>query len=158
METDLVLALARLNIGAVVAPDIAAVTPVFAKLDIIGVTPLAGLEDKHQLVLGAVERPHAGAALHPDRDVLQLGIDVATGREQFVSVTPVHTNKVDRAIFAVFCKQHTAFRQKAREFLPAELPDTLGELAMADLSFSPNIAVDSKIVRGINGHVLRLLS
>src|SRR5258705_4244113 len=158
MALEQVIALARLNIGSVVAPDIAAVTPVFAKLDIIGVTPLAGLEDKPQLMLGAVERSHAGVALHPDRDVFQLGIDVATGREQFVGVAPIHAHIVDRSVFAEFCKQRAAARQKPSELFSAEFAGAVGEFAVTDLSFSRDVAIDRNIVRWIDEYNIRVLS
>ncbi len=151
MQLEQVVALAPLGAGTVVVPHIGAVAPIFAELDIVGVPLGAGLEDKDQLMLGAVERSHAGIAFHPDRDVFQLGIDVTTGREQFVSVAPVHTNKVDCPVFAVFCKQCAAARQKASEFFAAELADTLGKLAVADLSYG-------NVVRRIDEHDMCALS
>ena len=42
----------------------------------------AVLEDKNQLVLAAVERPHAGIVLGPDAEVLQFGIAALAGGKQ----------------------------------------------------------------------------
>src|SRR5258705_7776273 len=85
-------------------------------------------------------------------------LDVTTGREQFVCVAPIHAHIVDCPVFAVFCKQCAAARQKASEFFAAELADTLGKLAVADLSFSGDVARDGNVVRRIDEHDMCALS
>ena len=53
-----------------IAPDVGAVAAVSAELDVVDVRRRAGLEDEDELVLGAVERAHAGVGLGPDAEVL----------------------------------------------------------------------------------------
>src|SRR5262249_24015105 len=112
MQLQHVIALTRLSTGAVILPHIGAVAAVLAELDIVGVSPGAGLEDTDQFVLRSIERSHASRALDPNHDVLEFGIDLPTGGEEFVKVLPIHAHEMDRAAFAVLLKEGTAAGQK----------------------------------------------
>src|ERR1700730_12809458 len=101
-------------------------------------------------MLRAIERTHTSRALDPGHDVLQFGIDLATGGEKFVEVLPIYAHKMDRAVLAVVLKEGTATGQKANKLFSAELSRTLGDLAVADLSVAGNVAIDANIVRGVN--------
>src|ERR1700722_9672912 len=101
-------------------------------------------------MLRSIQRPHASRALDPDHDVLQFGINLPTGGEKFVEMFPIHANEMDRAVFAVVFKQGTTAGQKTNKLFPAELTGTLGEFAVADLSFAGSMTIDANIVRGIN--------
>src|ERR1700733_7082697 len=101
-------------------------------------------------MLRSIKRSHAGRALDPGHDVLQFGIDLATGFEKFIEVLPIHAHEVDRAVFAVVLKEGTATGQKANKLFSAELSGPLRELAMADLSVAGYVAIDANIVRGVN--------
>src|SRR5260370_27445621 len=101
-------------------------------------------------MMRAIQRSHTGRALDPDHDVLQFGIDLATGGEKFVEVLPIHAHEMDCAAFAVLLEEGTATGQKANKLFSAELSRTLGELAVADLSFAGSMTIDANIVRGVN--------
>ena len=73
-------------------------------------------------MLRAIERTHTSRALDPDHDVLQSGIDLATGDEKFGKVRPIDENKVDRPVFAVLRKQPAAVRQKTAPGLNSNAP------------------------------------
>jgi hypothetical protein len=73
-------------------PDIAAIPPKTAELDIVSVGPAPGLERENELVPAAVERTHSTVVFHPHAYVKYLGVDRATGREQFRQVPPVNAN------------------------------------------------------------------
>src|SRR5689334_20672650 len=60
------------GVGPGVIPDIAAVAPEAAELDVVAVPAAAVLEDKDELVPAAIERAHPGVVLDPDAEVFQL--------------------------------------------------------------------------------------
>src|SRR5690348_8505457 len=92
------LAASDKGIGPGVIPDIAAVAPEAAELDVVAVPAAAPLEDKDELVPAAVERAHPGIVLDPDAEVLQLAINAAPGRCQLFDMAPIHADEVDRAV------------------------------------------------------------
>src|SRR6516164_3714904 len=51
--------------------------------------------DQDQLMLGSVERSHAGVALVPHANVFELVIDRAAGHRHFEDVPPVDADIVD---------------------------------------------------------------
>jgi hypothetical protein len=57
---------------------------------------------------------------------------------------------MDRAVLAVVLKEGTGPGQKVDELFPAELTDSLCELAVADLSVTGNVPDNANIVRGID--------
>src|SRR5215471_3107124 len=79
------------GIAARVPPDIAAVTPKAAELDIVAVLVAALLEDKDELVLAAVERAHPGIVFDPDAEVLDRAVDAAGGSEQLGDMQSMQT-------------------------------------------------------------------
>src|SRR5204862_6210501 len=92
------LAASDKGLGPGVLPDIAAVAPEAAELDVVAVTAAAVLEDKDELVLAAIERAHPGIVLDPDAEVFQLAINAAPGRRQLFDMAPIHADEVDRAV------------------------------------------------------------
>src|SRR5690349_18315748 len=82
------------GIGPGVIPDIAAVAPELAELDIVAVPVAAVFENEDKLVLTAVERAHPGIVLDPDAEVFQLAIDAAAGGQQVLGMAPVHADEV----------------------------------------------------------------
>ena len=54
--------------------------------------------DEDQLVLRAVERPHAGVRLVPDAEVQQRAIDLSAHGGDIVHVPPVHADEVHGAV------------------------------------------------------------
>ena len=134
--------------GAVVIPHIRAVAAMFPELNIIRMPSGTGLVDKDQLVLGAVERPHARAALHPHHDVLELRVDLPTSRKQFIGVPPIHANVMNGSISAVLCEQSAGLVQELDELVAAELPRALGKLAMSNLALPGHMALYRNIEGG----------
>ena len=57
-------------VDARIGPDIRAVAAVLAEFDVVDVRCVPRLEDADELVLGTIERPHAGVGLRPDADIL----------------------------------------------------------------------------------------
>jgi hypothetical protein len=120
-----------------------------------GMPPRARLEDEDELMLGAIERSHARVVFHPNRDVLQLRIDIPAGCQQFVCMAPVYTDKMDGAIDTVLCEQSAVIGQEAGELVLGKLAGSLRKLAMADLSLSGNMAINPDIIRRIDEHDVR---
>ena len=63
-------ALAGKTVNACVAPDVGAVSPVFAQFHIVNVCRRARFENEHKLVLRPVQGAHAAIVFGPDTDVL----------------------------------------------------------------------------------------
>src|SRR5437660_6833711 len=102
-------------------------------------------------MLGSVEGIEAVVALHPDRDVLELRVDVPAGCEQCVCVAPIHAHKVNGAISAVLCKQPAGLGQELDELL-SMLSGALRKIAMPDFSLPGDTTVKPEIVARINEH------
>jgi hypothetical protein len=85
-------------VDARIGPDIRAVTAVFAEFDVVDVRCVPRLEDSDELVLGTIERPHAGVGLRPDADILQLGVGALTRLKHFADMAPVDALEMDGAI------------------------------------------------------------
>ena len=78
------------GIGTGITPHIAAVAPVPAELDIVGVRAAVLLENQDELVLAAIERAHAGIVLDPDTQILEFAVDLLNSGEQLGEMAPVH--------------------------------------------------------------------
>ena len=83
----------------------ALVTAVLTEHDIVAMRRAAVLVHKDQLVSAAIEGSHAGVIFDPHAKVLELGVYLRSGRQNFGRMAPVHADKVDRAIEAVAGKQ-----------------------------------------------------
>src|SRR5262249_55488488 len=81
-EQITLISCASAGVHAGVAPDVAAIAPVFTELNVIAMGVAAVLEDKDQLVLGAIEGAHPRIVLGPDAQVLELGVNLAPGGQQ----------------------------------------------------------------------------
>src|SRR6266550_784827 len=78
-----------------IVADVAAMPAIAPECDIIDVRPLAHLEHVDELVLRAVQRPHAGVALVPDAEVFEFAVDLVAGRQHLALVAPIHADVVD---------------------------------------------------------------
>ncbi len=58
------------------------------------------LEHEHQLMLGAIERPHAANILVPNAQILDFPIDGPAGAEDFKGMAPIHAEVMQGAIHA----------------------------------------------------------
>ena len=66
LEHVALLGSAAKGVGSGIRPDVAAVSPKFAKLNVVAMRTTANLEDEHQLMLTAVKGTHSGVVLRPD--------------------------------------------------------------------------------------------
>ena len=80
------------GIASGISPNVAAVAPEAAEVDIVAVIGATVFEDKDELVLAAVERAHPGVVLDPYAEVLHLALDAAGGRHQLFDMTPIHAD------------------------------------------------------------------
>src|SRR5258708_6023361 len=67
--------------------------PTVAEPKGVGVWGGANFEHEHQLVLAAVERPHAAVGLVPEEEVLELEKDSLACREQLPHMPPIHADE-----------------------------------------------------------------
>src|SRR5271154_5128030 len=104
-----------------IAPDVAAVAPELAELDVVAMRAAAALEDQHQLMLAAVERAHPGVVLDPDAEILELGIGRLPGRQQLGQMAPIHTYVMQGAVDAVRSEQLAGVRQEGGELRDVQL-------------------------------------
>ena len=81
-----------------IVPDVGSVAPVAAKLDGVEVRRFADPVDEDELVLGAVERTHAGVRLVPDAEVELVAVNQPTHGRDVVEVPPVDADEVHGAI------------------------------------------------------------
>src|SRR5438128_5850211 len=100
------------GINSIIIPNIASVSAILAEFKRVDVWCVSVLPDEDQLVLGTVEGSHAGIALVPDADVLQLGIMSVTRFKHLAHVTPVHADLMDRAIGGIVTKIAIDHREK----------------------------------------------
>lgn len=84
-------------------PDISAIAPMAAELDIVAVFACPALEYEDQFVTGAIKRPQTAVRFHPDADVFEFGIDLLTCAEHLGGMCPVHANEMNGAVGTVAC-------------------------------------------------------
>src|SRR5262249_18708073 len=127
-------------------PDVGAVAPAVAEPERISVGSGADLEHEHQLMLGAIEGPHAGISFVPDAEVLELGEHRLTGLEQFSHVAPVHAYERNSSVAGEGCSMSERTLQEAGEGGDRHLAGPHGEFAMADTAESGHMPVDWNVV------------
>src|SRR2546423_1920186 len=140
------------GIGPGVSPNIGAVAPEAAELDIVAVPASAVLEDKDELVLAAVERSHPSIVLDPDAEVFQLAVNAAPGRHQLCDVAPIHADKVDRAVSRERRQIVESMFEKVGELGAVHLARSHRERAMMDRAEAARMAIDQHVVRRIGEH------
>src|SRR5262249_32404615 len=92
-ELDCSLTLERIH--ACIIPDIRSRSPILAEFKVIDVWLCAVFPDQDQLMLGSVERSHAGIALVPDTNVFELMIDRAACHQHFEDMPPIDADIVN---------------------------------------------------------------
>ena len=144
------------GVDAGVIPDVRAIAPMLAQLEIIDVPSAAVLPHEDQFVLAAIEAAHASVGLVPNTEVLELAVDRAAGGEHLPHVPPIHADLMDRPINGVPGKVTRHRLQKCREFGLAHLAATHRELAVPDATEAADVAVDGDVVRRIREYEFRL--
>src|SRR5258708_8398547 len=129
-----------------IVPDIRAIAPMLAEPKIVGVRCGPGLPHEHQFMLRAIERAHAGIALVPDTEVLELAVDLAAGGQHLPHVPPIHADLMDRAVDGVLGEALKHRLQEIREFGLAHLATPHGKIAMTNATEATDVAVDHDIV------------
>jgi len=72
------------RIDAGIVPDVGAVAPVLAELEVVEVRGRSRFPHKDELVFGAIEGSHSAVGLIPDAEVFQFGIHGMSGGEHFL--------------------------------------------------------------------------
>src|SRR6266849_6015533 len=96
-------------------------TAASTELHAVAVRRFSVLEDEDELVLAPVHRPHAGAVLGPDADILELAEGGLSGCQVFGEVAPVGTSKVNGAGAAVRRHVFECLSEKGGELLLGHL-------------------------------------
>ena len=135
-----------------IGPDVGAVAPELAKLDVVAVGRTAILEHQHQLVGRAVETAHAAVRLGPDTDVDELAIARATRRDQGEDVLPIHANVAQRAIGAGPGHQPAGLGQEDHELRLGKLAAGHHELAVAVFALAADVTVDRHVIGRVGEH------
>ena len=103
---------------------------------------------EHHLMLGSVERAHAGVALVPHADVEQLIVDDASHHRHVIKVAPVHADEVHGAIPGYLRSRSERLFKKGPELAVIHLAGRHRELTMPTLGVG--MAVDLHIVRRVH--------
>jgi hypothetical protein len=118
---------------------------VLSQLEGVQVRRHAVLPDKDQLVLGAIERPHAAVVLVPDAQVLEFQARLPSGGQHLAHVPPVHEHEQHGAVPAVGRHGLGRLGQEAGELSLRHLAGGHHELRMlngaepADMTTHPDI-------------------
>src|SRR5437588_5753824 len=139
-----------------IVPDVCPIASMLAELKIINMRGGPGLPHEHQLMLRAIETTHAGIALVPDTQVLELAVDLAAGGEHLPQVPPIHADLMDRAVDGVLGEALKHRLQEIREFGLAHLATAHGKIAMTNATEAADIAVDHDIVWRVREYEFRL--
>ena len=129
-----------------VVPDIGPIASGLNETEVVGVRFASDLEGEDQLVLGAIEGPHAAIGLVPDAEVLHFRKDVFARVEEFPHVAPVHADEGDGAVFGCRCGLGEGLLEERRELAPRHLSGGEGELPVPDRAEPRNMAVDRHVV------------
>ncbi|UGY17354.1 hypothetical protein WDM22_09130 [Bradyrhizobium septentrionale] len=128
-----------------------------AEFDIVEMRRGAGLEDADELVLGAVERAHAGVALGPDADVFKLAIGVLAGCEHVLDMAPIDALELDGAIGRKGSKMAEDTGKESSEFFCGHFAGGHGKFPVLDLSEPRDVARDRDVIGRVGKHHLRAL-
>jgi hypothetical protein len=91
------LTFTRKAVGAGVIPDVRAIAPEAAELNIVEVRFLAVSKHEHKFMPGPVKRAHAAIALNPNTHVEQIEASGAAGGKHLAHVAPIHAGVDDGA-------------------------------------------------------------
>src|SRR6476661_7510543 len=129
-----------------IVPDVGSITTVLAELDHVEMRCGPGLVDKHELVLGAVERAHPPVILVPDTDILEFGVDPACCVDDLCHVPPVHADEVQGAIGAEGCQMAKDGPEKVLEFSGGHFAGRHLELPVLDRTKPAHVTVDRNVI------------
>jgi hypothetical protein len=119
--------------------------------------PPTRLKNEDQLVLRAIERPHAAIGLGPNTQILELAVGALGRGQHLADVTPVHADVMDGAVGGMRGKIAEDRLEEARELGFGHFACGHGELAVLHRAEAADMAVDRNIVGGIGEYHLRTL-
>ncbi len=125
------------------------------QLDIVPVRGPAILEDEDQLVLAPVQGAHPGIVLDPHTQILELGIDLQSGSQQLMLVSPIHAHVMQRPGGTVLNQQFQGGRQEPDELRLGHLPRGHQELAMAHPPFARDVTENGHVVGRVGEDQIR---
>src|SRR5216684_5863190 len=76
-----------------VVPDVGAIAPEAAKLDVVQVRFLAVPKYEHEFMAGTVKRSHTAVAFYPNAEIEKFASRRATGSVQFRDMAPIRARK-----------------------------------------------------------------
>jgi hypothetical protein len=134
------------------AAAVGSVPPTATELDGVDMRCGPDLEYEDELVLGAIERPHASVVLVPNAEILERRIDVPAGRERLVEMPPVHAYEMDGSVETAADGVEENRPQEIRELARGHLAGRHRELAVLDRSQAADMAIDPDVVGRIGEH------
>ena len=152
MQGQLVHAAGLHGVDTPILPDIGPVAPVLAQLETVHMRGGAVLEGEDQLMTRAVERAHATIILGPDDQVLQRVVNGFACVQHFAHMTPVHADKMDRAIETVIGMVLQGPGQEGGELGSRHLARGHGEFAVPGLAGSADMTVDGDVIGRVGEH------
>lgn len=114
---------------------------------------LAGFEDEYQFVLGAIQRTHAGIALVPDTEVLDLAIDAISRAQELSYMTPVHAHIMNRARLRMMHQMLEAGPQEGCELLRGHFTGGHREFPVFDATEATDMAVDADVIGWVDSQL-----
>src|SRR6516164_974848 len=127
-------------------PDIAALAPEPAELNVVAVLGAAALENKDKLMLVAVERAPPALVFDPDTEVFELVIYVSAGDQQLFGMVPIDAEIVQRAVDAEGGEIAENLAEKGDKFGPAPLAGRHRAGATIDHRETARVTVDRPVV------------
>ena len=98
MQGKLALRGAVQGVLADIVPDVGPMPTIAPERHVVDVRGAADLADKNELVLGTIERAHAGVRLVPDAQVGQVAVDLLPCGQHLFHVPPIHAHEMDGAV------------------------------------------------------------
>src|SRR5262245_35812215 len=157
MEGKLALRCPVQCVLADIVPNIGPVPAIAPERYVVDVRSRADLEHEDELVLGTIERAHAGIRLVPDAQVLEFGVDLFAGGQHLSQVPPVHAHEMNGAVDRVArCMAEGRFKKRL-VLRRGELARRHEKVGMFDGAQSRGMAIDDHVVGHVGEYHLRLL-
>ena len=109
-------------------------------------------------MLAAIKTAHASISFGPDAEIFQFGVDRIAGRHHLGDVPPIHAYVVDGAVRCVGDQAIEHRFQEIRKPFRSHFAARHGELTMADVAKTANIAIDRKVIRWVGENDLGLFA
>src|SRR5262245_44107812 len=121
------------------------------ELEVVEMPGLAILEHENEFGLGTVKGAHPWRGFGPGHNVLEFRVDGFAGGAEFVKMSPINEDIMDRAIGGMLGSERKRLRQKLNVLCRRHFSRSLHKLAMFDFASSLNRA-DSNVIRNVREH------